>query len=125
MRMTRRNWATHLAAVSLASLLAAATLPVAAQGQPGPKPVAATDSALEEVVITGSLIPRPKEETAVPTSTITAEDLRTKGFATVADALRQASFSGGNVQSAQFVNRLTPRAHALDLLGRSPTYVEY
>src|SRR5258706_1837587 len=125
MRMTRRNWATHLAAVSLASLLAAATLPVAAQGQPGPKPVAATDSALKEVVITGSLIPRPKEETAVPTSTITAEDLRTKGFATVADALQQASFSSGSVQGAQFVNGFTPGAQTLSLFGLSPSYVKY
>jgi len=125
MRMTRRNWATYLAAVSLASLLAAATLPAAAQSQPGPKPVAATDSALEEVVITGSLIPRPKEETAVPTSTITAEDLRTKGFATVADALRQASFSSGSVQGAQFVNGFTPGAQTLSLFGLSPSYVKY
>src|SRR5258706_5791690 len=112
MRMTRRNWATYLAAVSLASLLAAATLPAAAQSQPGPKPVAATDSALEEVVITGSLIPRPKEETAVPTSTITAEDLRTKGFAIVAAAVPQASFSECHPPGAPVVNGLTPCAHA-------------
>src|SRR5258706_14629243 len=117
MRMTRRNWATHLAAVSLASLLAAATLPVAAQGQPGPKPVAATDSALEEVVITGSLIPRPKEGTALPTSTITAEDLRTKGFATVADRLQQTSFSSGTGHGGQIVDGFTHGRQTLTLFG--------
>ena len=106
--MTRRVWAVRFAAVSVASLLAAATLQAADDGQPGQKAAGAKQDSLEEVVITGSLIPRPKEETAVPTSTITAEDLRTKGFATVADALQQASFSNGSVQGAQFVNGFTP-----------------
>lgn len=123
MRVTRRNWTARFVAVSLASLLAATTLPAAGQSPPGQQ--AARDSALEEVVITGSLIPRPKEETAVPTSTITAEELRTKGFATVADALQQASFSSGSVQGAQFVGGFTPGAQTLSLFGLSPSYVKY
>ena len=123
MRVTRRNWTARFVAVSLASLLAATTLPAAGQNPPGQQ--AARDSALEEVVITGSLIPRPKEETAVPTSTITAEELRTKGFATVADALQQASFSSGSVQGAQFVGGFTPGAQTLSLFGLSPSYVKY
>ncbi len=123
--MTRRDWAGRFAAVSVASLLAAATLQAADENQSGQRAAGAKEEKLEEVLITGSLIPRPKEETAVPTSTITAEDLRTKGFATVADALQQASFSNGSVQGSQFVNGFTPGAQTLSLFGLSPSYVKY
>jgi outer membrane receptor protein involved in Fe transport len=108
----------------MTSLLAAATLQAADESQSGQK-AGTKDERLEEILITGSLIPRPKEETAVPTSTITAEDLRTKGFATVADALQQASFSSGSVQGSQFVNGFTPGAQTLSLFGLSPSYVKY
>lgn len=112
------GWRGHTA------LLAAAAL-VAATAQSADAPKAAQDDQLEEIVITGSLIPRAKSETAVPTSTITAEDLRTKGFATVADALQQAAFSSGSVQGSQFTSGFTPGAQTLSMFGLSPGYTKF
>lgn len=80
---------------------------------------------LEEVVVTGSLIPMPKEETAAPLTTITAEDLQVRGFTTIADALQQSAFSTGSTQGAQFSGGFTQGAKTLSMFGLSPSYVKY
>jgi iron complex outermembrane recepter protein len=87
------------------------------------KPVA--KEALEEVVVTGSLIPQIKMETATPVTVITAEDLQSRGFTSVADALQQSSFSTGAVQGAQFSGGFTQGAKTLSMFGLSPSYVKY
>jgi hypothetical protein len=50
---------------------------------------------LEEVVVTGSLIPQVRAETSQPVTVITAEDIQAKGFSTVAEALQRSSFATG------------------------------
>jgi len=80
---------------------------------------------LEAVTVTGSLIPQSEIETATPITTITAEDMKIRGFATVADALQQSSFATGGVQGAQFTGGFTPGAQTLSLFGLSPSYVKY
>ncbi len=83
------------------------------------------DQPIEEVVITGSLIPHVREVTAVPTSTISADDLLNKGYVSVADALQQQVYSTGSVQGAQFSGGFTPGVQTLSLFGLSPSYVKY
>ncbi len=55
---------------------------------------------LEAVTVTGSLIPQVQVETSKPVITITAQQLKDRGFATVADALQQGTFATGSVQGA-------------------------
>ena len=80
---------------------------------------------LEEVVVTGSLIPQQaREETSTPVAVITAEDLQTKGFANVADALQHSALATGAVQGPQFQG-FTPGAQVISLFGLSPSYTKF
>jgi len=92
-----------------------------AEAQDKPKNV----EVLEDVVVTGSLIPQSKVETATPVTSISADDLQVRGFATIADALQQSSFSTGSVQGPQFSYGFTQGAKTLSMFGLSPSYVKY
>lgn len=80
---------------------------------------------LETVTVTGSLIPQTEVETFTPTSTITSQELKARGFATVADALQQMTFSTGSIQNSQTTNTFTPGAKTLSLFGLPVGYVKY
>ncbi|MBS0367396.1 MAG: TonB-dependent receptor [Proteobacteria bacterium] len=80
---------------------------------------------LEEVTVTGTLIPLPVSvANANPVTVITAKDLETKGFISVADALQRSSFATGAVQGAQFVGGFTPGAQVLSMFGLAPGYTK-
>jgi len=83
------------------------------------------DETLDEVVVTGSLIPQVRAETSTPVTVITAEDIQEKGFETVAEALQHSSFATGAVQGPQFVNGFTPGVQTLSLFGLSPSYTKF
>ena len=53
---------------------------------------------LETVSVTGSLIPQTVVETSKPVITITAQQLKDRGFSSVADALQAGTFATGSVQ---------------------------
>ena len=80
---------------------------------------------LEEVVVTGSLIPQVRAETSTPVAVITAEDLQTKGFANVADALQHSALATGAIQGAQFSTGFTQGAQVISLFGLSPSYTKF
>ena len=80
---------------------------------------------LEAVTVTGSLIPQTQIETAQPVITITADQIKAKGFTTVAEALQQQSFATGSVQGSQDTNSFTTGAQTLSLFGLSPSYTKY
>ena len=80
---------------------------------------------LDKVIVTGSLIPQTEIETFKPVTVITAEDLQTRGFTSVADALQQSSFATGGVQGSQSSASFTQGAETLSLFGLSPSYVKY
>jgi outer membrane receptor protein involved in Fe transport len=80
---------------------------------------------LQEIVVTGSLIPQTVKETANPVTVITAEDLQLKGYATVADALQRSVLATGAVQGPQFVGGFTPGAQTISLFGLSPSYTKF
>ena len=80
---------------------------------------------LETVTVTGSLIPQTDIETATPITTITAQDMKVRGFTTVAEALQQSSFATGSVQGSQFTNSFTPGAQTLSMFGLPVGFVKY
>jgi iron complex outermembrane recepter protein len=80
---------------------------------------------LEEIVVTGSLIPQARAETAQPLTVITAGDIQDKGFSSIADALQHSSFATGAVQNPQISNQFTAGAQTLSLFGLSPSYTKY
>ena len=53
----------------------------------------ATTDKLQEVVVTGSLIPQTEKETAQPLTVITPDDIQKKGFASVAEALQLSLYA--------------------------------
>jgi iron complex outermembrane recepter protein len=122
------------ALLTLAGVADAASPTVAAVGPPSVLATAATNTAtdkdkkddtLDEVVVTGSLIPQVRAETSTPLTVITADDIQNKGFQTVAEALQHSSFATGAVQGPQTVNGFTPGAQTLALFGLSPSYTKY
>ena len=83
------------------------------------------DADLAEVIVTGSLIPQIRAETAQPVTVITADDIQAKGFSNVAEALQRSSFATGAVQNPQISNQFTPGAQTLSFFGLSPSYTKY
>lgn len=103
------------------SVLGCALAPAVLAAQAG-----STDAAgeLQEVVVTGSLIPSAKTDTFTPVETITAEDIRSHGFADVAEAVQRMSISTGAVQGAQF-NGFTQGAKVTSFFGLDPAFTKY
>ena len=116
----RTPWWTVGAVGALVFALSALT---AARAQTAPAP--ANPSTLDEVIVTGSLIPQSRAETSTPAIVIQAEDLQIKGFTTIADALQHSAIATGAVQGPQFVNGFTPGAQTLSLFGLSPSYTKF
>ena len=117
---TGHQWA-RLAVWAAVSVVALVTASRGARAADAPAPA----DQLQEIVVTGSLIPQTVKETANPVTVITAEDLQTKGYATVADALQRSTLATGSVQGPQFVNGFTPGAQTLSLFGLSPSYTKF
>lgn len=120
--------------VALLTLAGASQAASPAVGPPSVLAVAAADTdadkkkkddALDEVVVTGSLIPQVRAETSTPVTVITAEDIKDRGFETVAEALQHSSFATGSVQGAQFTGGFTPGVQTLSFFGLSPSYTKY
>ena len=80
---------------------------------------------LEAVTVTGSLIPQAQIETAQPVITITSNDIKAKGFSTVAEALQQSSIATGSVQGQQSTNSFTTGAEALSMFGLPVGFTKY
>lgn len=118
----------------LKTKLAVAVLAVLAFGSAAAQGQSQSDSSqaapakakkLETVTVTGSLIPQTEVETATPTVTITAEDLKVRGFTTVAEALQQSSFATGSVQGSQSSASFTQGAQTLSMFGLPVGFVKY
>ena len=117
-----------------AALFAALIMPVTgaafaqdagAQQQPTTAAPDAKAANLDKIVVTGSLIPQTEIETFKPVTIITAEDLQTRGFTSVQDALHQSSFSTGGVQGNQTSASFTQGAETNSLFGLNPGYTKY
>jgi outer membrane receptor protein involved in Fe transport len=80
---------------------------------------------LDKVIVTGSLIPQTELETFQPVTIISAEDLQTRGFTSVADALQRSSFATGTVQGNQTSASFTQGAETISLFGLNPGYTKF
>src|SRR5580704_3383262 len=109
------------AALSAAVALIMSAQPVRAAGTGNG---AASDTTLEEVVVTGSLIPQVRAEISTPVTVITAADIETKGFISVGDALLHTSFATGAVQGAGYSGGFTQGIKTFSLFGLSPSYTK-
>ncbi len=80
---------------------------------------------LEKVTVLGSLIPRTQTETASPVTTITAEEIKARGFTSVADALQQSTFNTGSIQNtAQSAGDIWG-AKTVSMFGLLPSYTKF
>jgi len=77
---------------------------------------------MKAVVVTGSLIPTAEINTATPTITITAEDIKRQGFTTLYQALRAQPLATGEVQGNNLSAGFTQGAQTISLLGLSPDF---
>lgn len=80
---------------------------------------------IDKITVTGSLIPQTELETFSPVMTITAEDIRSRGFTSVSDVLQQNAVSTGGVQGAQTSASFTQGAETIGMFGLDPGYTKY
>ena len=104
---------------------AAADATPAAEAPAAPADDSPEQKKLEEVVVTGSLIPQTKVETATPVTVISNEDIQQRGFADIAEALQRATFSTGSVQGGQFNGGFTQGAKTASMFGLDPSFTKY
>lgn len=72
---------------------------------------------VEEVYVTGSLIPRTNYDGPSPVTVIDTSDIKDRGFTNLTDVLRSVSQSTGGVQGEQYTNSFTPNAQEINLRG--------
>lgn len=111
-----------LAASVLAALLTCTAFAAAAQDSNGKD---ASAKVLDTVTVTGSLLPQAQIENATPVTVIKAEDIKARGFTTVADVLQKVSFATGGVQGPQTAGSFTQGAQTTSMFGLPPGYVKY
>ena len=78
--------------------------------------------AMEQVTVTGSLIPQQKVDGVAPEITISARDIEDQGFRNVYDAIRNLPIANGSVQDAQSTGGFTPGASEISLFGLDPSF---
>ena len=94
-------------------------LPAWAQNEPTP-----ATGEVEELVVTGSRIPRIATEGPAPLTVIDSNQIRANGYASVPDLLRAVTQNGGETQSQQSFSgaSFTPGAQQVDLRGLGPNH---
>ena len=77
---------------------------------------------LRAVYVSGSLISNASIQTATPTYTITAAEIKARGFNNISDVLQSSVLATGSVQGPQSAGTFTQGAQAVSLFGLSPEY---
>ena len=77
---------------------------------------------LKKIVVTGSLIPTAEIETATPTISITAKDIKEQGFTNIYQALQAMPLATGQIQGASATASFTQGAQTISLLGLPPDF---
>jgi iron complex outermembrane receptor protein len=98
--------------ITCALLAAVASL---AQAQQAPQSEAAP--AIQEVVVTGSIIRRTDTETPSPVQVVTSQDLQQSGYTSVSEVLRNLSANGAGTLSQSFPNAFAGGATGVSLRG--------
>jgi iron complex outermembrane recepter protein len=108
-RVTRRI----VAACTLGSTLAG----LSANGQQGPAAAPTESPELQEIVVTGSYIPRTDRETVSPVTFITSADIVNSGLTTVADVVRTLSSDNSGTLPTAFPGAFAAGASGVALRG--------
>ncbi len=78
---------------------------------------------LKTILVTGSLIPTAEINTATPVITITAKDIKARGFTSIDQVLRTQPVATGQIIGQQYANSFTPGAQpAPSLFGLPPSF---
>jgi iron complex outermembrane recepter protein len=77
---------------------------------------------LDTVVVSGSLINNAQIQTATPTYTVTAQDIKARGFNSVNEVLQSAVQSNGYTQGQQQSGGFTQGAQAISMYGLPPEF---
>ncbi|WP_031370847.1 TonB-dependent receptor plug domain-containing protein [Lysobacter antibioticus] len=115
LRLQRRPLSVVLA---LALPMMAASAVQAAEAPPADR--AATN--LEQVVVTGSRIPRATLEGPSPVTIISKEEIDAQGYRSAFDAISALTQNTGSVQGEDFGNTFTPAANTINLRGFGPNH---
>jgi iron complex outermembrane recepter protein len=115
---------------SALSLLIAYGVPYvyqSAQAQTTPPSPTADDAASsgndsQQVLVTGSRIPRASKEGPTSVTVITGEEIEKQGFRNVFDALNAQTQNTGMTQGADYGNTFTPAANTISLRGLGPNH---
>lgn len=116
----RRRPLSVLLALALPALAASASA-LAAESAPADRPASATTD-LEQVVVTGSRIPRASLEGPSPVTVISKEDIDAQGYRSAFDAVSALTQNTGSVQGEDFGNTFTPAANTINLRGFGPNH---
>jgi outer membrane receptor protein involved in Fe transport len=89
-----------------------------------PTPAPTSDDAATVVTVLGSRIPRARKEGPAPVTTITSDQIRAGGYASVPDVLKTVTQNSGETQSQQSGNAadFSPGAQQVDLRGLGPNH---
>lgn len=77
---------------------------------------------LDQVQVTGSLINSAQIQTATPTYTITAADIKARGFNSVSEVLQNSVMASGATEGPQSSGGFTQGAQTVSLYGLSPEF---
>ena len=80
------------------------------------------DVALEKVVVTGSRIARAQVEGPSPVTVISGEEITSRGYKNVYDAIASQTQNTGMTQGEDYGNTFQPAASALNLRGLGPNH---
>jgi outer membrane receptor protein involved in Fe transport len=100
-------------------------LPALATAADTPSTTDDSNGTLQEIVVTGSLIPQSKVELATPVSVITSQDIQAKGFADIAEALQRSIFATGPTEGGQYTGGFTAAAKTFSFFGLNPSYTKF
>jgi iron complex outermembrane receptor protein len=86
------------------------------------KPTSDSQSALQELVVTGSRIRIANTEISPEVTVITGADIENRGFKNAFDALNNLPQNTGFTQGADYGNTFTPAANTISLRGLGPNH---
>ncbi|WP_114241413.1 TonB-dependent receptor [Dyella sp. C9] len=77
---------------------------------------------LDTVTVSGTLINNAQIQTAAPIYTISAQEIKARGFNSVAEVLQSSVMATGSVQGASYSGGFTQGAQTVSLYGLNPEY---
>lgn len=118
--MTKNPIANRRLMLIIGTCLASAATPAFAQEVASVAP----PSSDNDIIVTGSRIPRAVAEGPAPVTVISSDDIRANGYGSVPDLLRAVTQNGGETQSQQSFSgsSFTPGAQQVDLRGLGPNH---